>query len=451
MSSAKAQAQKEKGNASFKAGNYVEAIGHYTDAILSDRNDFTFPLNRAACYLKLGKNEDAERDCTTVLKLNPSNAKALFRRGQARLATGKLEDAVDDLTQGLKREPSNNAIKDELKKATEALSKKKGKTSSKPAAPLPSSAPSPQRRRVPIKIIDPNESSTSGISPQPTTKTPLSSTTLKPSTVQPAPSVLQPNRPNTLEPISTRSLKAESSTTPKTTSTPPVVASSTPTASHTQPEQPQTFKDAKQARETSKPSRIGGGIFRANGESTIFATRHVSSPSPPATTSPSSSAPASIVPVTPENAPKTWFDFNRAWDSEPSTAVRWGLILSIPPSNIPALFKISLEPALLTSILTVFLDVLKDSGADSTPVKDYMNALGQVERFGTVILFLSRKEKTLARSVWEALSVNKAEAAKFETPSTLAPGVQLLSFPIMHYSATFNSRKPRPYLLEDST
>ena len=102
-----------QGNAAFKAGDYPAAIGHYTAAILADRNDSTYPLNRAAAYLKLGKcvpsstqkikhlvltllsfrNEDAERDCSTVLDLGKNNVKGLFRRGQARVALGKLLDA----------------------------------------------------------------------------------------------------------------------------------------------------------------------------------------------------------------------------------------------------------------------------------------------------------------------------------------------------------------------
>ena len=51
----KAQAAKEKGNAAFKSGDYVAAVGHYTEAILADKHDPTFFLNRAAAYLKLGK------------------------------------------------------------------------------------------------------------------------------------------------------------------------------------------------------------------------------------------------------------------------------------------------------------------------------------------------------------------------------------------------------------
>ncbi|KZT19993.1 TPR-like protein, partial [Neolentinus lepideus HHB14362 ss-1] len=84
-----------QGNAAFKSGDYPTAIGHYTSAIFADSKDPTFPLNRAATYLKLGKyvHADAERDCTTVLNLSPKNAKAYFRRGQARVGLEKFAEA----------------------------------------------------------------------------------------------------------------------------------------------------------------------------------------------------------------------------------------------------------------------------------------------------------------------------------------------------------------------
>ena len=44
-----------QGNFAFKSGDYPTAIGHYTTAILADKTDVTYPLNRAAAYLKLGK------------------------------------------------------------------------------------------------------------------------------------------------------------------------------------------------------------------------------------------------------------------------------------------------------------------------------------------------------------------------------------------------------------
>ena len=78
------------------------AIGHYTAAIIADRTDATFPLNRAAAYLRLGKyvgiartegfvlfsqrlsrRQDAARDCSSALVLDALNIKALFRLVQA--------------------------------------------------------------------------------------------------------------------------------------------------------------------------------------------------------------------------------------------------------------------------------------------------------------------------------------------------------------------------------
>ena len=44
-----------QGNEAFKSGDYAAAIGAYTSAMMADPKDATFPLNRAAAYLKLSK------------------------------------------------------------------------------------------------------------------------------------------------------------------------------------------------------------------------------------------------------------------------------------------------------------------------------------------------------------------------------------------------------------
>ena len=44
-----------QGNAAFKTGDFPTAIGHYTAAFIADPSNPTYPLNRAAAYLKLGK------------------------------------------------------------------------------------------------------------------------------------------------------------------------------------------------------------------------------------------------------------------------------------------------------------------------------------------------------------------------------------------------------------
>jgi len=45
----------EQGNDAFKAGDYATAVGHYTSAMFAEPNNATYPLNRAAAYLKLDK------------------------------------------------------------------------------------------------------------------------------------------------------------------------------------------------------------------------------------------------------------------------------------------------------------------------------------------------------------------------------------------------------------
>jgi len=54
-------------------------------------------LNTALCKLKRGAWAEAAIDCTEVLDLQPKNAKALFRRGKARMETGEWLEAERDL------------------------------------------------------------------------------------------------------------------------------------------------------------------------------------------------------------------------------------------------------------------------------------------------------------------------------------------------------------------
>uniref|UniRef100_A0A0W0FR37 Uncharacterized protein n=1 Tax=Moniliophthora roreri TaxID=221103 RepID=A0A0W0FR37_MONRR len=154
--------EEDKGNAAFKSGDYPTAIGHYSAAIIEDRNDPKFPLNRAAAYLKLGKNEDAESDCTTALTLSPLNVKGIFRRGQAGLGMGKLDGAKGDFEAATKIEPGNQAVEDELEKI-HVLAQKNFKKASKTTAQSfgSSAALDPRRRRVQILIIEASQGASS--------------------------------------------------------------------------------------------------------------------------------------------------------------------------------------------------------------------------------------------------------------------------------------------------
>ena len=75
---------KMRGNESFKAGRYEDAVKHYSKAISEDPQNATYFSNRAQCYLKMGNFMDAEQDCSSALQVHPKNVKALLRRGTAR-------------------------------------------------------------------------------------------------------------------------------------------------------------------------------------------------------------------------------------------------------------------------------------------------------------------------------------------------------------------------------
>ena len=87
---------------------------------------------------------------------------------------------------------------------------------------------------------------------------------------------------------------------------------------------------------------------------------------------------------------------------------------TIAPSKIPSFFKTSLETTFLVSILEVFLVVLSSQPTpdDTHSVRDYMDNLAKVARFPTLVMFLSGKEKAIAREVWRKLgSQDKAPGA----------------------------------------
>lgn len=104
---------KEKGNASFKRGEWEEAISFYTQAIKLGQKHKELPVfhkNRAAAYLKIEAFERAYEDCTKSLAISPNDQKALFRRVQACEALEKYEEAYKDARTIWNNDPSFKAI-----------------------------------------------------------------------------------------------------------------------------------------------------------------------------------------------------------------------------------------------------------------------------------------------------------------------------------------------------
>mmetsp|Transcript_16147 Transcript_16147/g.41790 ORF Transcript_16147/g.41790 Transcript_16147/m.41790 type:complete len:581 (+) Transcript_16147:94-1836(+) len=77
-------------------------------------------LNRAACLLKLAKPQDAKAACEKVLKLDPDNIKARYRRASANFALSDYESAKSDVSLVLGQDPRNAEARDLSTKIKEA-------------------------------------------------------------------------------------------------------------------------------------------------------------------------------------------------------------------------------------------------------------------------------------------------------------------------------------------
>ncbi|KAJ2922436.1 hypothetical protein H1R20_g14653, partial [Candolleomyces eurysporus] len=376
----------DKGNEAFKQGRYADAVGFYTAAIIANREEPTYPLNRSAAYLKLGKFQDAQRDCTTVLKLNPKNAKAFFRRGQAWQGLDDLDKAHSDFWEAHQIEPNNQAVSDALNEIifVQALATGSAKQSVDPSS-------IPRRRRVPIEIIDPSEAEKDV---KPAVKAPVDDGSI-------------------LKEVSSRSLKpseipTRSATNGTDAKTEPVkkAADSVPSPSPPQPQpaSSSSFQEAKQARDTIRPSRIGGGIFRASGPTTVFPTREMGS-SNSSTTSPASAQPKTKAPT-----PKTLSDLVRVWDAQSTPEERWEVLSTIPPTTLPSFCKSGLEPSFLASIFQTLHAILPTADLPTqVAVRSFLDYVVLVPRFTTIFLFLSKSEKEVVREVWKMLGVESFE------------------------------------------
>jgi len=64
-------------------------------------------LNRAMCMLKLGSMITVKELCSLVLREDPTNAKALFRRAKAHVSLKEYDEAIPDLQRLLEVEPAS--------------------------------------------------------------------------------------------------------------------------------------------------------------------------------------------------------------------------------------------------------------------------------------------------------------------------------------------------------
>ncbi|KAM9310050.1 sperm-associated antigen 1 [Pholidichthys leucotaenia] len=101
-----ANREKDKGNDSFRAHDYEEAVVYYSRS-LSIIPTVPAYNNRAQAEIKLKHWTNAMRDCQKVLELEPRNMKALLRRATVYNHKGSYQEAAEDLRTVLMEEPQN--------------------------------------------------------------------------------------------------------------------------------------------------------------------------------------------------------------------------------------------------------------------------------------------------------------------------------------------------------
>lgn len=117
---------KAKGNDFFKNDNHEKACEFYSKCIEIDKDKIIAYLNRSLCYVKLKQPDLAIKDTSYVLEREPTNVKALYRRGLAYKNKNEIEAAINDLKKILSIESNNQIAKNELQ-SLEALIMEKQK------------------------------------------------------------------------------------------------------------------------------------------------------------------------------------------------------------------------------------------------------------------------------------------------------------------------------------
>ena len=105
--------EKVNGNKAFAEGKYEDAISWY-DKALEKKKLPAYYANRALVYLKMGKMEEVEKDCTEALEMDGKYVKAYLRRAKARMILGSFLEAAMDYEEALRLEPTNREARSEM-------------------------------------------------------------------------------------------------------------------------------------------------------------------------------------------------------------------------------------------------------------------------------------------------------------------------------------------------
>ena len=102
------------------------AIGEVLPSVEFQQGDAATCLaNRAACWLKLERYEDAARDCDEAIAIDGTYAKAYARRARAREALGDEEGALEDWERTRALAPRDATARDETRRLKPVVERKR--------------------------------------------------------------------------------------------------------------------------------------------------------------------------------------------------------------------------------------------------------------------------------------------------------------------------------------
>ncbi|XP_029699293.1 tetratricopeptide repeat protein 12 isoform X1 [Takifugu rubripes] len=111
----KATALKDRGNEAYAKEDYETAVKYYTDGLTELRDMQPLYTNRAQAFIKLGKYQEAIRDCEWALECNEGCIKAYLHMGKAYLALKKYNESRMCFEKILQIKPGKeNLIKEHL-------------------------------------------------------------------------------------------------------------------------------------------------------------------------------------------------------------------------------------------------------------------------------------------------------------------------------------------------
>ncbi|XP_035789654.1 hsp70-Hsp90 organizing protein-like [Anopheles albimanus] len=110
---------KEEGNRCVKAGNFTEAILHYTHAIKLNPGDAILHSNRSLAFCKLQQYYYANEDADKAIALNPTWAKGYYRKAEVSMGVGQYDSALLSYGKALQLQPQDMGIIQAARKAAE--------------------------------------------------------------------------------------------------------------------------------------------------------------------------------------------------------------------------------------------------------------------------------------------------------------------------------------------